>query len=73
MPATMQAFKRHFMPNALKYEATGSDEKATLKFMENYSENMSKLLPRKITVTPSEVRRLQEVAKIYQISRTKIR
>ncbi len=73
IPATMQAFKRHFMPDALQYEATGSDEKATLKFMENYSENMAKLLPQKITVTPPEIQRLQEVAKIYQMSRTKMR
>ena len=31
LPATMQAFKRHFMPDALQYEATGSDTKTTLK------------------------------------------
>ena len=69
----MQAFKRDFMPQALRYETTGSTEKEALKFMEHYSENMEKLLPKKVIVTSAEIRRLQTVAKAFQQSKSNYR
>ena len=73
IPAAMRAFQRHFMPRMIMNETTGSTTKETLEFMKHYSENMERLLPKKIKVTPPEIMRLQEVARAYRMSRAKMR